>query len=421
MSEILPDSQRIVITGLGAISPVGLTAEESWQAIIKGQSGIALIEPEKERSSRVQIAGQVKGFDPSVCFSDPKELKGTSRAVQFATATVIEALTGAGLLVDGKFENVDPNKIGLRIGSIMNGSSHIIEIQDTIRNKGDHWIAPLSMLRILSGRIVSVPSIKLGIKGPICAVSTECASGLTAITDATLVIKAGDADVMVAGGAEAAIYQIIIGSFAAGRALSTRNDSPKEASRPFDKEADGFVVAEGAGMVVLERLDYARARGAEIIAEVAGYGSTADAYDNTNPSGEGAVRAMRIALNRAGINPVEVDYINAHGTSTVAGDGVELDAIAEVFGKAARKVLISSTKGAVGHLLGAAGGLETVMCTLAIRDGIAPPTLNLRNPIRESLDLVSSAARKRPINIALNNSFGLGGFNSVLALRKFVS
>lgn len=416
MSERLKHKERIVVTGMGAVSPVGLDVEESWRAIIQGKSGIGLVEPEAERDSRVWIAGQVKNFDPLKYFTQ-KELKRVHRATQFSYAAIVEALTDAGLLDGLTLINVEPERIGLKIGSGVGGSCYVREVQDVIRDKGDAKISPYSILHMLIERTASVPSMKLGIKGPVSSSVAACATGSTTIIDALYALRMGDADVMVAGGAEAAINRVGLGCFASMFALSLRNSSPAEASRPFDKDADGFVMAEGAGIVVLERLDFALSRGAHIRAEIIGYDNTADAYQDTAPSGDGAIRAMNNALKKAGIKPGQVDYINAHGTSTPAGDAKELEAIERVFGQR-RDLFISSTKSAVGHMLGAAGGFEAIMCIKAIEEGIIPPTLNLHNPIRDGMNLVPLECIKGRVEIALSNSFGFGGINSVLVFRK---
>lgn len=414
-------SERVVVTGMGTVNPLGLDVPSSWSAMIAGKSGIALIKPKEEyENSTVRIAGQIKDFNPNGCFPD-KELRRIPKCAQLTTAASIEALTDAGLYADGKLRHIDPIRIGLIMGTAIGGSPYFTKVEDAIRDKGEYRIYPLSTLLFLPGRTVSVPSMKIDIKGPVDVVDAECASGSRAISNAIRIIRSGDADVVVAGGGEAPIEKSVIASFAKGKALSTRNDSPTEASRPFDQGADGFVVAEGAGVLVLESLEHALKRNTNIYAEVLGYGDTSDAFHDTIPSGEGAVRAMRLALKRAGISSAEVDYINAHGTSTDAGDKVELSAIKEVFGADAAKVLISSTKSAIGHTLGAAGGIEAVICVLTIRDNIAPPTLNLETAIDEAkgLDLVPLKAREREINTALSNSFGLGGLNSVLVFGRY--
>lgn len=415
-------SQRIVVTGFDAITSLGLTAEESWQAIIAGKSGIALTEPQEEyKESKVRISGQITKFNSNGYFTD-KELRKIPRCAQLATSASIKALTDAGLYSENKLRDVEPTRIGLVMGATIGGSPYFAKVQDTIRDKGLDRIPPVSTLLFLLGRTAAIPSMRIGIKGPVEVVDAECASGSRAISNAMRLIKCGEADVVVAGGSEAPIENIVTASFAKGKALSTRNESPTEASRPFDQDADGFVVSEGAGVFVLESLEYAQSRGAIIYAEVLGYGDTSDAYNDTNPSGEGAARAMYLALKRARIIPKEVDYTNAHGTSTIAGDGVELRAIKNIFREDAERVLISSTKSAIGHTLGAAGGIEAVFCIMAIRDNIAPPTLNLNKPIEEAegLDLVPLQARSKQIDIALSNSFGLGGLNSVLVFGRYI-
>lgn len=420
MAEKLPASQRIVITGMGAISPLGLNVEESWNAIVRGESGIDLIEPPEKRHSKVHIAGQVKGFDLGQYLPDI-DLKRIHRSAQFSTAATIEALTDAGLFdtYQLKVANIDPTRIGLRIGSGVAGSNFIAEIQNTLRDRGDSRVSPFSLLQLLIERVDTVPGMRLGIKGPVAATVAACSTASISITDAIKSIKDDEADVMVAGGVETSVEIISISSFASMRALSTRNDSPKEASRPFDAAADGFVMAEGAGVVVLERLDHAVARGANIRAEIVGYSNTSDAYHDTAPSGDGAYRAMSTALSRACLGPEEVDYINAHGTSTPVGDGVELDAIVKALDGKVGRVLISSTKSAVGHLLGAAGGFEAIMCVKAIEESTAPPTLNLRNPIREGLNLVPLQAARKLVDVAFSNAFGFGGINSVLVFKRY--
>lgn len=416
-------NRRVVITGLGAVTPLGLNADESWSAITAGKSGISLIEPEEDfRNSKVRIAGQIKNFDPLRYFTT-KELKGTHRSVQLSTAATEEALVNAGLYADGKLRDVNPERVNIRIGSAVGGFTHIAEIENIIRNKGEHKISAFSALQVLLGRTSYAPSIKFGITGTVYSVDAECASGSIAITEAVDKILLRKADVVIAGGAEAPIHRTIIGAFtAANHALSTRNESPTEASRPFDKDADGFVLSEGSAILVLEDLEHARARGARIYAEILGYGNTADAYHPSLPSGKGAVKAMRLALNEGKINLEEVDYINPHGPSTNAGDGKEIESIKETANGNSGRLLISSTKSAVGHMLGGAGAFEALVCVKAIETGIVPPTLNLRNPIEEAegLDLVPLVARHSPINTALNNSFGLGGGCSSMLVRKYL-
>lgn len=427
---------RVVVTGLGAISPLGNNVQETWDRLISGQSGIARISQELDGkrvgaiNSTVDIAGLVKDFDSSK-FLTAKILRRIHRSAVFSTIAFLEALYHAGIITvtnllgtgQPQLIGVDRHRIGIRIGTGIGGGSVIAETEDVIRDEGDQRISPFAMLRLLTERVATVPSILLGIKGPVSSVVAACASGSIAIGDAVDKIRLGKADVMIAGGTEAAIHRVGLGAFNAMRALARNNDNPKFASRPFNRGVEGFVMGEGAGMLVLEDLAHAKARGAEsrILAEVIGYADTADAYHDTDPSdqGEGAVRAMRLALEQAEIDPAEVDYINAHGTSTPKGDEIELQALREVFGKHLKNISVSSTKSATGHLLGAAGGLEAVICIKAIQEGIVPPTLNLHDPIQPDLDLTPLQARKRQVNVAMSNSFGFGGLNSVLIFRRY--
>ncbi len=417
---------RVVVTGMGAISPLGNNVEDTWKALISGKSGIKRVSKEDESgfridgvNSEVDIAGVVENFEPAD-FLSFKELKKAHMSAIFSYAASVEALKDAGLFADS-LTNIDPERIGARIGTGVGGGSEIAEVEDVIINKGDQKISPFSMLRLLSERVVTVSSMKLGIKGPISAVVAACATGSIAIGDAVDKIRLGKADAMLAGGTEAAIHRVGVGSFHAMHALSTDNENPEFASRPFNENVSGFVMAEGAGILVLESLDHVIARGAEnqIYAEVLGNADTSDAYHDTQPSGDGAVRAMRIAMKESGINPSEVNYINAHGTSTPLGDEKELEAIVRVFGDELKHISISSTKSATGHLLGAAGGLEAVICVKAICTDLVPPTLNLENPIVAGLDLVPNKYKKRIVNIAMSNSFGFGGINSVLIFGKY--
>lgn len=423
------DKNRVVVTGLGIISPLGNNVQETWERLIRGESGIGRISEALGGAvnSEVDIAGLVMGFDPTK-YLPRQALKGVHRSAAFSTVAAMEALYSAGLLDNHYFVgnnppsliNVDPRRIGARIGTGVGGGGEIAEMEDIIREKGDTRISPRSMLTLLSERVATVPSILLGLKGPISSVVAACATGSIAIGDAVDKIRLGYADVMVAGGTEAVIHRVAAGGFNAMRALSRDNDNPTFASRPFNKDVNGFVMAEGVGILILESLEHAKQRGAEgkILAEIVGHADTADAYDDTNPSGLGAEEAMRLALIRAGIEPSEVDYINAHGTSTPNGDKTELEAIMRVFGDR-ETLLISSTKSATGHLLGAAGAIEAGFCVLAIRDGIVPPTLNLHDPIIIGLDLVANKARKVNVRVVMSNSFGFGGLNSVLLFRRF--
>lgn len=428
---------RVVVTGIGAISPLGLNMEETWQALIEGKSGIERISKEinGERvgaiNSQVDIAGQVKDFDPKKYIPQKafKALNKMHRVAQFSTVASIEALTQAGLLEtpfqqfkDGNpLINVDPERIGARFGTGLGGGDRIADMEDTIRDKTDQDIKPSTLLQLLAERVATAPSILLNLKAEVAVTTAACASSAIAITDAFGVVQHGRADVMLSGGAESVIHRVGLSAFNNMGALSRRNDDPEGASRPFDKDASGFIMAEGAGILVLESMEHALGRKAKILAEIIGYGNTSDAYHETAPSGIGAVRAMRLALKDAGIDPWQIDYINTHGTSTGedGGDGPELDALIEVFGDYLMEISISSTKSATGHLLGAGAGLEAAICLKVIEKGIVPPTLNLHNPIRKGLDLVPLKARRRSVEVAMSNSFGFGGVNSVLVFKKY--
>lgn len=424
MTETDP-SRRIVVTGMGTVNPLGLNVRETWNKIIAGESGIATIEPPELAIPEVWIAGQVKGFNEKP-YIPTKEIKNIHRNAQLAYVAALEALKDAELvdLTDLLKPRLlsDPERIGIGLGSGVGGGMEIDEIGRVIRERGANRVRTTAMRQLLLERSNSITSILLGIKGPISATVAACATGSMSIVNAIYAIREGDADVMVTGGTEAAIGQVGLASFNAMRALSTKyQDVPSEASRFADQGADGFVMAEGASVLVLESVEHAQKRGARIYAEIVGYGNTADAYDDVAPSGEGAVRALWLALGRAGLSARGVDYINAHGTSTPSGDPKELEAIAEVFGINNPRLSISSTKSAVGHMLGAAGGFEAIMCIMAIRAGIVPPTLNLRNPIKEAegLDLVPLKAKEKPVDVAISNSFGFGGINSVLVFSRF--
>ena len=415
-------NQRIVVTGMGAVSPLGLNVDKTWQNLIAGRSGIKRIDPPV--NSEVSVAGVVTDFTSSI---SPREIKRIHRSAQFSYEATVEALSDAGLLKnldtlaegESPLINIDPERIGTRIGTGVGGGSEIAEIEDVIRDRGDTKISAVAMLLLLSERVSTIPSRLLNLRGPVATVVAACATGSISIVDGMYSIRANDADVMVVGGSEAAVHRIAVGSFNAMRALS-KTQEPEKASRPFDEEANGFVISEGAGILVIESLAHALRRNARIHAEIIGYGNSADAFHDTQPSGEGAVRAMRIALAKAGIEPWEVDYINTHGTSTPTGDGTEPDAILEVFGEHLRDIPISSTKSATGHLLGAAGGLEAIITIKAIEEGIVPPTLNLHKPIREGMNFVPLEAKKKNVNRAMSNSFGFGGINSVLVFSRYI-
>jgi len=408
--------RKVVVTGLGIISPVGNSVAEAWSNIVAGQSGITNITKFDASAFASQVAGEVKGFDVDQYLS-PKESRRMDTFIQYGLAAGIQAVRDAG--IEATEENAE--RIGVSIGSGIGGLQLIEDTDHIYREAGPRKISPFfipgTIINMISGNL----SIMYGFKGPNIAIVTACTTATHAIGDAARLIEYGDADVMVAGGAEAAITQLGVGGFAAARALSTRNDDPATASRPWDVDRDGFVIGEGAGVLVLEEYEHAKRRGAKIYCELAGFGMSADAYHMTSPSesGEGAARCMRNALKNAGINADEVDYVNAHGTSTPAGDVAETQAVKGYFGDRARQIAVSSTKSMTGHLLGAAGGIEAVFSALAIRDQIAPPTINIFNQDPQcDLDYVPNMARNMKIDVAISNSFGFGGTNGTVVFRK---
>lgn len=422
--------RRVVITGIGLVTPVGAGAEFAWSQIVAGKSGLKRIEHMKVDDLPCRVAGIVprtdgRGggapgmpgvFDPDSAMS-PKEQRRVDDFILYAMAAADEAIADSAWKPQTDEER---NRTGVLIGSGIGGLSSIADTALQLERDGPRKISPFfipgALINLASGQV----SIRHGLRGPNHAVVTACATGAHAIGDAARLIRVGDADVMVAGGAEAAICRIGFAGFCALRAMSTGfNDTPEKASRPYDKGRDGFVMGEGAGVVVLEDYDHARARGAKIYAEVRGYGLSGDGYHITAPSedGDGGYRAMQGALRDAGMSPADIDYLNTHGTSTPVGDEIELRAVERVFGNATGALSMSSTKSAIGHLLGAAGSVEAIFCALAIRDGIAPPTLNLDDPsVETAIDLVPHAARRRPIRAAMSNSFGFGGTNAALIL-----
>lgn len=411
------EKKRVVVTGLGLITPLGIGVESSWNSFIEGRSGIGRITRFDASDLPVQIAGEVKDFDPSL-YIEQKEIKKMDRFIHFAVAASTMAIEDSGL----KITDNNAERVGVIIGSGIGGLPAIEHYHKVYLERGYRRITPffipMLIINLASGQV----SIKFGAKGPNSAVATACATGSHAIGDAFRIIQRGDADVMIAGGAESVITPLAIGGFAVMKALSTRNNEPERASRPFDIDRDGFVMGEGAGIVVLESLDSAKERGAKIYAEIIGYGMTSDAYHITAPApeGEGATTCMSLALKDAGVDPNVVDYINAHGTSTKYGDEIETSAIKKVFGEHAYKLSVSSTKSMTGHLLGAAGGVEVVISVLSIVHDIIPPTINLDNPDPEcDLDYVPHKARHRKVNFALSNSFGFGGTNACLLFRKY--
>jgi 3-oxoacyl-[acyl-carrier-protein] synthase II len=399
------------------VSPLGIGTEDTWQGVRSGKSGIATIAAFDPTEFACRIAGEVKNFDPHR-YIEKKEVKKMGRFIQFAIAASDCALSGSGLKVDGENEEL----VGVYIGSGIGGFEVIEREHKALLEHGPRRISPFFIPATIVNLASGYVSIRTGAKGPNSATATACTTSAHSIGDSFRIIQRGDADVMICGGAEACISPMGIGGFAAMRALSTRNDQPERASRPWDKDRDGFVVGEGAGILILEELETARRRGARIVAEVVGYGMSADAFHVTAPSenGDGAFRVMRNALRDAAIEPSQIDYINAHGTSTAMGDRIETLAIKRCFGDHARKVAVSSTKSMTGHLLGGAGGLEAGMTVLAIRDQIAPPTTNYETPDPEcDLDYVPNHARPMRIEHALSNSFGFGGTNGALVFKRY--
>jgi 3-oxoacyl-[acyl-carrier-protein] synthase II len=411
--------RRVVITGLGVVTPLGNRPDVFWKHLIAGQCGIDRIHSFDPSPFDTQIAGEVKHFDPAPAFPSPKEIRRTDRYSQFGVYAGHQALLDSGL--DLAKENRD--EIGVIIGSGIGGLSTTTGQLEILRDRGPGRLSPFMIPMLISNMASGLFSMFYGLRGPNFATCSACATANHAIGEAWRAIKMGDAQIMFAGGAEAAIVPIGIGGFCAMKAMSRRNQDPKQASRPFDKERDGFVMGEGAGVIVLEELEHARKRGAKIYCEVVGYGNTADAYHLTAPApdGEGAVRCMKMAMNNGRLNLEDVSYINAHGTSTPQGDVCETQAIKTVFGERAKKIAVSSTKGATGHMLGAAGAVEMTVCALAIKHGIAPPTINYQVPDPEcDLDYVPNTAREMKIDAVINNSFGFGGHNASIAAKKFV-
>ena len=408
--------RRVVITGLGIVSPVGNTIAEAWRNILNGTSGIATLENIDTEGQAVTFGGSVKNFDVSEYLS-PKEAKKMDIFIHYGMAAGIQAIEDSGIEVTES----NAERIGVAIGAGIGGLTTIEKTADLFREKGPKRISPFfvpsSIINMVSGNL----SIKYGLKGPNFAIVTACTTGTHNIGDASRIIEYGDADVMIAGGTEMSTTNCGLGGFAAARALSTRNDDPKTASRPWDIDRDGFVLGDGAGVMVLEEYEHAKKRGANIYAELSGYGMSSDAYHITLPSegGEGAARCMTNAINNAGINPNEVDYINAHGTSTPAGDIAESDAAKLALGSHSNNMVMSSTKSMTGHLLGAAGGIEAIFSTLAIRDQVAPPTINIFNQDPQcDLDYAANEAREMKINHAISNSFGFGGTNGSIVISK---
>jgi 3-oxoacyl-[acyl-carrier-protein] synthase II len=411
--------RRLVVTGLGAVTPIGLTANESFKSIVEGKSGISHITSFDASNFRVRIAGEVKGFNPQA-FVPKKDVKKYDLFSLYAIAATKEALDDAGIDLNKE----DKTKIGVSVGSGIGGLPTIEKYTEIYMKKGERFISPffipLAVINMASCDI----AILYGLEGPNFSNVTACATGAHSIGLAMRAIQYGDADIMIAGGTESTICPMAIGGFSSMKALSTRNDEPKKASRPFDKDRDGFIVSEGAGVIVLEEYEHARRRGAEIYAELCGFGMSCDAYHITapDPDGEGASLAIESALKDAHCNLENVDYINAHGTSTPYNDITETRAIKRLFKEYAYKLCISSNKSQIGHLLGAAGGVEAVFVALTIKEGIIPPTINLERPDPEcDLNYIPNVAQEKKINVAISNSFGFGGTNAVLVFKRYES
>ncbi|MGZ4875469.1 MAG: beta-ketoacyl-ACP synthase II [Candidatus Angelobacter sp.] len=410
-------ARRVVVTGMGLICALGQTSTEVWQNIVAGKSGVSKITRFDTTQFACQIAAEVKDFDP-LKFIEKKEVKKMGRFIHFAMAAADEAMTMSGLKVTPE----NATRVGVHIGSGVGGFDVIEREHAELLKGGPRKISPFFIPAAIVNLAAGHVSIRYGAKGPNEATATACTTSAHAIGDAYKIIQRCDADVMIAGGSEAAITPMGVGGFAAMRALSVRNDSPETASRPWDRERDGFVIGEGAGILVLEDLEFARNRGARILSEIIGYGMSADAYHITQPAeeGEGGWRVMTTAIKDAKLTPADIDYVNAHGTSTPIGDVLETMAIKRTFG-ADTKIPVSSTKSMTGHLLGGAGGLEAGITILALRDQILPPTINLHNPDPEcDLDYVPNVARKAPLNVALSNSFGFGGTNGSLIFKRWM-
>ena len=409
--------KRVVITGLGAISPIGNTVEETWQNALKGVSGIDLITKFDTTNFSVKFAAEVKNFKVAD-YIPAKDARRMDVFIHYGMAASIQAIRDAGLENN---ENINKQRVGVAVGSGIGGLPNIENTQTEYLKTGTKRISPFfipgTIINMISGNI----SVMYGYQGPNLAIVTACSTGTHSIGEAARLIQYGDADIMIAGGSEAVVCPLAIGGFAAARALSTRNDDPKTSSRPFDKDRDGFVLGEGAGVLVLEEYEHAKARGAKIYAEIAGFGMTADAHHMTAPleDGSGAARCMSLALQNADLSPNDVDYINAHGTSTPLGDVAETTAIKAAFGATAKNLVVNSTKSMTGHLLGAAGGIEAVFTALAIKNQISPPTINIFNQDeRCDLDYCANQARQMEIRVALSNSFGFGGTNGTLAFKR---
>src|SRR3954466_10790548 len=410
--------RRVVITGMGVVTPIGNDLDTFWSNLQNGVSGIGLIKSFDTSAYDCQIAGELKNFEPKEHFNNPKDVRRTDRYTQLAMAAAKMAMADSGV----DMEKVNRHRFGAIVSSGIGGLKTLEDQHTALMTKGPSRVSAFTIPMLISNMAGGFISMEYGLQGPNFCIVTACATSNNAIGESWRMIKFGDADIFLAGGAEASIVPIGLAGFSAMKALSTRNEEPQRASRPFDRDRDGFVMGEGAGVVVVEELEHAKARGARIYCELAGYGLTADAYHMTAPppQGEGAARAMRLALDHAGLRPDQVDYINAHATSTGLGDISETYAIKQVFGEKVGSIAISATKSMTGHLLGGAGAVEMAACALAIRDSFIPPTINLENPDPEcDLDYTANKGRERKVRVVVNNSFGFGGHNATLVASVF--
>ncbi len=410
--------RKVVLTGMGIISPVGNSLESAWSAISNSQSGIAPLTAFDASDFKTQFAGEIKNFDIGQ-WLNPKEARKMDPFIHYGMAAALDAIKDSGL---EEYAQLDRNRVGVNVGSGVGGLDGIEQTTLTVEKRGPRRISPFYIPSTIINMVSGDLSIMNGYKGPNISIVSACSSATHSIGLAARMIAYGDADVMICGGAEFGTTPTAMGGFSAARALSTRNDDPQAASRPWDKDRDGFVLSNGAGVVVIESEEHARKRGARIYSEIAGFGMSGDAFHITSPppGGEGAARCMQVAIADAGVNPEEIDYINAHGTSTPAGDTAESDAVKSVFGEHAYNLIMSSTKSMTGHLLGAAGGVEMIFTALALRDNLAPPTINLDEPNPENdLNYAAHTAVEKPINMAISNSFGFGGTNGSLLLKRY--
>jgi 3-oxoacyl-[acyl-carrier-protein] synthase II len=411
-------SRRVVLTGLGVVAPNGADTETFWSNIMAGRSGVRRIESFDVTSLPTQIAGEVQDFDPAPYFRDPKVLKRTDRFAQFAMAAAHQALQNSGV----DLAAINRDRFGVLIGTGIGGLGTMEKAARSLIEKGPGRVSPMAIIGMMGNAGSALVALEHDLRGPNMSIVTACATGSNSAGEAWHLIRNGKADLMLAGGCEATVTPLGLASFSAMKAMSTRNADPAGASRPFDRNRDGFVMGEGAGVVLLEELEHAKKRGANILCEMTGYGCTADAYHMTSPreDGLGVARAIRLALEESGTNTEEIDYLNAHATSTPIGDTCETRAIQTALGEQAGQIPISSTKSMTGHLLGAAGSVELAICALAIRDGVIPPTINLEevDPECQELDLVPGQAREKKLVVVLNNSFGFGGHNTTIVLKK---